>query len=335
MIDLVAMLPQERCMLPSEAADRVTGVRQFNRFYTRQIGLLRQGMVGTAFSLTEGRVLYEIGRRGTATAAELVAELSIDPGYLSRLLRGFITSGLVVSTRSATDRRQSILALTDRGRETFTTLDRRSQEEIGVLLERLSDDEQGRLLTAMATIESLLAPAAAPTAPDAVVLRPHRDDDLSWVLARHAAIYGREYGWGIQFTVLVASIIGEFQAGRDPAREGCWIAERDGVPVGSAMLVDAGGGVAKLRLLIVESHARGHGIGRRLVEQCTRFAREAGYRKITLWTQSVLTGARRIYEGAGFVRVEEKPHRSFGVDLVGETWELDLQAGEGGHGFQV
>jgi DNA-binding MarR family transcriptional regulator/GNAT superfamily N-acetyltransferase len=335
MIDLVAMLPQERCMLPSEAADRVTGVRQFNRFYTRQIGLLRQGMVGTAFSLTEGRVLYEIGRRGTATAAELVAELSIDPGYLSRLLRGFITSGLVVSTRSATDRRQSILALTDRGRETFTTLDRRSQEEIGVLLERLSDDEQGRLLTAMATIESLLAPAAAPTAPDAVVLRPHRDDDLSWVLARHAAIYGREYGWGIQFTVLVASIIGEFQAGRDPAREGCWIAERDGVPVGSAMLVDAGGGVAKLRLLIVESHARGHGIGRRLVEQCTRFAREAGYRKITLWTQSVLTGARRIYEGAGFVRVEEKPHRSFGVGLVGETWELDLQAGEGGHGFQV
>ncbi len=322
-------------MLPSEAADRVTGVRQFNRFYTRQIGLLRQGMVGTSFSLTEGRVLYEIGRRGTAAAAELVAELSIDPGYLSRLLRGFITSGLVVSTRSATDRRQSILALTDRGRETFTTLDRRSQEEIGVLLERLSDDEQGRLLTAMATIESLLAPAAAPTAADAVVLRPHRDDDLSWVLARHAAIYGREYGWGIQFTVLVASIIGELQAGRDPAREGCWIAERDGVPVGSVMLVDAGGGVAKLRLLIVESHARGHGIGRRLVEHCTRFAREAGYRKITLWTQSVLTGARRIYEGAGFVRVEEKPHCSFGVDLVGETWELDLQAGKGGHGLQV
>jgi DNA-binding MarR family transcriptional regulator/predicted N-acetyltransferase YhbS len=322
-------------MLPSETADRVTGVRQFNRFYTRQIGLLRQGMVGTSFSLTEGRVLYEIGRRGTATAAELVAELSIDPGYLSRLLRGFITSGLVVSTRSATDRRQSILALTDRGRETFTTLDRRSQEEIGVLLERLSDDEQGRLLTAMATIQSLLAPAAAPAAPDAVVLRRHRDDDLSWVLARHAAIYGREYGWGIQFTVLVAAIIGEFQPGRDPAREGCWIAERDGAPVGSVMLVDAGRSVAKLRLLIVEPQARGHGIGRRLVEHCIRFAREAGYRKITLWTQSVLTGARRIYEGAGFVCVEEKPHCSFGVDLVGETWELDLQVGKGGHGLQV
>ena len=322
-------------MLPSETADRVTVVRQFNRFYTRQIGLLRQGMLGTSFSLTEGRVLYEIGRRGTATAAELVAELSIDPGYLSRLLRGFITSGLVVSTRSPSDRRQSILALTDRGRETFTTLDRRSQEEIGVLLERLSDDEQGRLLTAMATIQSLLAPAAAPAAPDAVVLRRHRDDDLSWVLARHAAIYGREYGWGIQFTVLVAAIIGEFQPGRDPAREGCWIAERDGAPVGSVMLVDAGRSVAKLRLLIVEPQARGHGIGRRLVEHCTRFACEAGYRKITLWTQSVLTGARRIYESAGFVRVEEKPHCSFGVDLVGETWELDLQVGKGGHGLQV
>jgi DNA-binding MarR family transcriptional regulator/predicted GNAT family acetyltransferase len=283
-------------------------------------------MVGTSFSLTEGRVLYEIGRRGTTMAAELVADLSIDPGYLSRLLRGFTSSGLVVRTRSATDRRQGILALTDRGRETFTTLDQRSQEEIGVLLDRLSDDEQRRLLGAMATIQALLAPSAALPEPDAVILRPHRTEDLSWVLARHTAIYGREYGWGIQFTVLVAGIIAEFQPGRDPAREGCWIAELDGAPVGSVMLVDAGDGVAKLRLLIVEPHARGRGVGRRLVEHCIRFARDAGYRKITLWTQSVLTSARRIYEGAGFARVEEKPHSSFGVDLVGETWELELQA---------
>jgi DNA-binding MarR family transcriptional regulator/ribosomal protein S18 acetylase RimI-like enzyme len=311
-------------MLPSETADRVTGVRQFNRFYTRQIGLLRQGMLGTPFSLTEGRVLYEIGRRGKATAAELVAELCLDPGYLSRLVRGFVAAGLVVSTRSATDRRQSILTLTERGRETFATLDRRSSEEIAVLLDRLGDDEQRRLLAAMATIQALLAPAAAPAARDAVVLRPHRADDLSWVLARHAAIYGREYGWGIQFTVLVAGIIAEFKPDRDPAREGCWIADLDGEPVGSVMLVDGGGGVAKLRLLIVEPQARGRGIGRRLVEHCISFARTAGYRKITLWTQSVLTGARRIYENAGFVRVEEKPHCSFGVDLVGETWELEL-----------
>jgi DNA-binding MarR family transcriptional regulator/GNAT superfamily N-acetyltransferase len=310
-------------MLPSEADDRVVeGVRQFNRFYTRQIGLLRHGLVGTSFSLTEGRLLYEIGRRGTATAVELATDLSIDPGYLSRLLRGFTTSGLVISTRSAADRRQSILALTDHGRETFATLDRRSQDEIGVLLDRLGEDEQRCLLAAMVTIQRLLAPATVPAAADAVVLRPHRSDDLSWILARHAAIYGREYGWGIQFTVLVAGIIAEFRP--DPAREGCWIADLDGAPAGSVMLVDAGDGVAKLRLLIVESHARGRGIGHRLVEHCIRFARNAGYRKITLWTQSVLTSARRIYEGAGFVRVEEKPHCSFGVDLVGETWELEL-----------
>jgi DNA-binding MarR family transcriptional regulator/ribosomal protein S18 acetylase RimI-like enzyme len=311
-------------MLPSEVADRVTGVRKFNRFYTRQIGLLRQGVVGTSFSLTEGRVLYEMGRRGTTTASELVADLSIDPGYLSRVLRGFITSGLVVSTRSATDRRQSILALTDRGRETFETLDQRAQDEIGALLDRLSADEQHRLLAAMATIQTLLASGAAPAAPN-VIVRRHDADDLSWVLARHAAIYGGEYGWGNQFTILVAGIIAEFQRGHDSAREGCWVAEVDGVPVGSVMLVDGGDGIAKLRLLIVESQARGRGIGRRLVEHCIRFARDARYRKITLWTQSVLTDARRIYKGTGFKRVEEKPHCSFGVDLVGETWELEVR----------
>ena len=311
--------------MQTEAASRVAGVRQFNRFYTRQIGLLRHGLLGTAFSLTEGRVLYELAQRGTATAAELAADLSIDPGYLSRLLRDFTTSGLVASTRSSADRRQSILALTDRGREAFASLDRRSQKEIGALLERLDHDAQRRLLAAMATIQTLLASAATPAVSDAVTLRPHRSDDLNWVLAHHAAIYGREYGWGSEFTVLVAGIIADFQRGHDLAREGCWIAERDGAPAGSVMVVDGGNGIAKLRLLIVEPHARGRGIGRRLVEHCIKFARDAGYRKIVLWTQSVLTDARRIYEGAGFVQVEEKPHRSFGVDLVGETWELVLQ----------
>jgi DNA-binding MarR family transcriptional regulator/predicted GNAT family acetyltransferase len=306
----------------TEAAVRVTAVRQFNRFYTRQIGLLRHGLLGTAFSLTEGRVLYELAQRGTTTAAELAADLSIDPGYLSRLLRGFTTSGLVVSTRSATDGRQSILALTDRGREAFASLDRRSQEEIGALLGRLDYDGQRRLVAAMATIQTLLAPAAVPAA--SVTLRSHRSDDLGWVLARHGAIYGTEYGWGSAFTALVAGIIADFQRGHDPAREGCWIAELDDAPAGSVMLVDTGNGVAKLRLLIVEPHVRGRGIGRRLVEHCIKFARDAGYHKIALWTQSVLTDARRIYESAGFVRVEEKPHRSFGVDLVGEIWEMEL-----------
>jgi DNA-binding MarR family transcriptional regulator/ribosomal protein S18 acetylase RimI-like enzyme len=310
--------------MQTEAASQVAGVRQFNRFYTRQIGLLRHGLLGTAFSLTEGRVLYELAQRGTATAAELAADLSIDPGYLSRLLRDFTTSGLVASTRSSADRRQSILALTDRGREAFASLDRRSQKEIGALLERLDHDAQRRLLAAMATIQTLLASAATPAVSDAVTLRPHRSDDLNWVLAHHAAIYGREYGWGSEFTVLVAGIIADFQRGHDLAREGCWIAERDGAPAGSVMVVDGGNGIAKLRLLIVEPHARGRGIGRRLVEHCIKFAGDAGYRKIVLWTQSVLTDARRIYQGAGFVRVEAKPHRSFGVDLVGEAWELEL-----------
>jgi len=308
----------------SSDAARVAGVRQFNRFYTRQIGLLRDGLLGTPFSLTEGRVLYELGQRGTATAGGLAADLAIDPGYLSRLLRGFMASGLVARERSAADRRQSVLSLTEQGRDTFASLDRRSQEEIGTLLGRLDEDEQRRLLAAMATIETLLAPAGVPATPRTVVLRPHRADDLGWVLARHATLYAREYGWGAPFRLLVAGIVADFMRGHDPAREACWIAERDGEPAGSVMLVDAGDGVAKLRLLLVEPRARGLGIGRRLVEECIRFARGAGYRKITLWTQSVLTGARTIYERAGFVRVEEKPHRSFGVDLVGETSEMEV-----------
>jgi DNA-binding MarR family transcriptional regulator/GNAT superfamily N-acetyltransferase len=310
--------------MPVDAAAQIACVRQFNRFYTRQIGLLRDGLLGTAFSLTEARLLYEIARRGATTAAELAADLAIDPGYLSRLIRSFMDSGLLARERSPADRRQGILALTDHGRDTFADLDRRSQSEIGVLLERFDDDERRRLLAAMATIETLLAPAGASAAPRTVVLRPHRPEDLGWILARHATLYAKEYGWGSQFKLLVAGIIADFLRGHDPGREGCWIAERDGEPAGSVMLVDADGNVAKLRLLLVEPRARGLGIGRRLVDECVRFARGAGYRKITLWTQSVLTAARSIYERAGFVRVEAKPHRSFGVDLVGETWELEL-----------
>jgi DNA-binding MarR family transcriptional regulator/GNAT superfamily N-acetyltransferase len=310
--------------MSSEAATaRIAGVRQFNRFYTRQIGLLRHGIVGTSLSLTEGRVIYEIARRGVATAAELAADLDLDPGYLSRLLRGFMASGLVTSTRSSADRRQSELTLTEQGLETFTCLDHRSQEEIGGMLGHLDEDEQHRLLTAMATIQTLLAPAGAPRQ-RSIVLRAHRSDDLGWVLARHAALYAKEHGWGSQFKLLVADIIADFLRGHDPEREACWIAEHDGAPAGTVMLVDAGDGIAKLRLLLVEPRARGLGIGRALVEECVRFARAAGYRKITLWTQSILTDARTIYARAGFVRTEEKPHRSFGVDLVGETWELEL-----------
>ncbi len=311
--------------LAAPAAGHVAGVRRFNRFYTRQIGLLRDGLLGTPFSLTEARVLYELAQRPAATAAELATALAIDPGYLSRLLRGFMTSGLVARERSAADRRQSIVTLTNRGRDAFAALDQRSQQEIGVLLARLDADEQRRLLGAMATIETLLGLSDGVAAtPCTVLLRSHRADDLGWVLARHATLYAKEHGWGAQFKLLVAGIIADFLRGHDPTREGCWIAERDGGPAGSVMLVDAGDGVAKLRLLLVEPRARGLGIGRRLVDECIRFARDAGYRKITLWTQSILVEARTIYERAGFVRIEEKPHRSFGVELVGETWELEL-----------
>jgi DNA-binding MarR family transcriptional regulator/GNAT superfamily N-acetyltransferase len=296
-------------------------VRQFNRFYTRQIGLLRQGLLGTPYSLSEARVLYEIAK-GETKAAALAERLGLDPAFLSRTLHRLTARGLVAQTPSDTDRRQSILALTDRGRSEFAGLDRRSQQDTAAQLAGLAATDQRRLVAAMSAIQALLgAPAAAPRA---VVLRAFRSGDMGFVLASHGARYGEEYGWGRAFEQLVAEIVAAFLRSFDPEREACWIAEIDGEPVGSVMLVDAGDGVAKLRLLLVEPRARGLGLGRRLVEECIRFARHAGYRKITLWTQSVLVHARAIYERAGFTRVAEEPHRHFGVDLVGETWELEL-----------
>jgi DNA-binding MarR family transcriptional regulator/GNAT superfamily N-acetyltransferase len=299
----------------------IAGVRQFNRFYTRQIGLLRQGLLGTPYSLSEARVLYEIAK-GETKAAALAERLGLDPAFLSRTLRRLTARGVVAQCPSDTDRRQSILALTDRGRTEFAGLDCRSQQETAAQLAGLRAEDQRRLVGAMSAIQALLgAPAAAP---HAVVLRTFRSGDMGFVLASHAALYGKEYGWGRAFEQLVAEIVAAFLRSFDPEREACWIAEVDREPVGSVMLVDAGDGVAKLRLLLVEPRARGLGVGRRLVEECIRFARQAGYRKITLWTQSVLVQARGIYERAGFARVAEQPHRNFGVDLVGETWELEL-----------
>ncbi len=306
-------------------AERVAGVRRFNRFYTRHIGLLRDGLFGTAFSLTEARVLYEIAARETAVASELADDLNVDPGHLSRMLSRFRAEGLIARKRCATDGRRAIVTLTAEGRGTFDTLDQRSQQEVGALMDRLDEGNQTSLLAAMATIEALLeTPAREPAALHSVVIRPHHAGDLGWVLARHAALYAEEYGWGPAFETLVAGIVGDFLKNFDPDREACWIAERRGEPAGSAMLVDAGDSIAKLRLLLVEPRSRGFGVGRRLVEQCVRFARGIGYRKITLWTQSILTDARTIYERAGFRRVAEQRHRSFGVDLIGETWELEL-----------
>jgi DNA-binding MarR family transcriptional regulator/N-acetylglutamate synthase-like GNAT family acetyltransferase len=302
-------------------SDRIAGMRQFNRFYTRQIGLLRQGLLETPYSLSEARVLYEIAQ-GQTTAAALAQGLGLDPAFLSRLLRRLVSRGLVTRTPSATDRREAILALTEDGRAEFAMLDRRSQQHTTAQLAPLAETQQCRLVAAMRAIEELLGDPVVPWG--GVVIRPFRGGDLGWVLARHGSFYGEAYGFDRAFERLVAQVVAEFLARFDAEREACWIAEIDGEPVGSIMLVDAGDRVAKLRLLLVEPRARGHGIGRRLVEECVRFARQAGYRRITLWTQSTLTEARAIYQRCGFAKIAEKPHRDFGVDLVGETWEIEL-----------
>jgi DNA-binding MarR family transcriptional regulator/GNAT superfamily N-acetyltransferase len=308
-------------MAQSGFARRVEAVRRFTRFYTRQIGVLHEGLLNSPFSLAEARVLYELAHRDMPTAAELGTELGLDAGYLSRILRGFVKDGLLAKTPSEQDGRQRFLALTAKGRKAFAPLDRRSRDEVGAMLADLAPAEQARLIEAMRTVETLLG---RETAPPAYVLRPHRPGDIGWVIHRHAALYAQEYGWDESFEALVAEIGAKFIRDFDIRRERCWIAERDGDIVGSVFLVKQSDTVAKLRLLIVEPAARGLGIGHRLVDECIRFARQAGYRQLTLWTNDILVAARRIYEAAGFRLVLEEKHRSFGHDLVGQNWELDL-----------
>lgn len=307
--------------------ERVAAVRRFNRFYTRRIGVLNEGLLRSKYSLTEVRVLYELAHEGHgATATTLNRELGLDPGYLSRLLRGFARRGLIRKESSTADRRRTHLSLTKRGRETFAALNRLADEEIDAMLGALPDTAQRRLMAALSDTERLLdAPADVPAAP--YIVRPPRTGDLGWVVHRHGALYAHEYGWDERFEALVAGIVSDFVRDYDATRERCWIAERGGEIVGSVFLVRGSETIAKLRLLYVEPAARGLGIGRRLVDECVRFAREAGYRTITLWTQSILTSARRIYEGAGFRLVRSEPHASFGFPLVAETWELDLGGG--------
>ncbi len=309
-------------MTASGLDGRVEAVRRFNRFYTRRIGVLEEGLSRSPFSLAEARVLYELAHRHPATAAWLAEELGLDAGYLSRILRRFQEGGLLDRTPSDTDGRQSLLRLTDAGREAFAALDAGSRGEVGALLGRLPEDAQLRLVEAMDAVRGLLG--GAPERGATCVLRGPRAGDLGWVVMAHGALYAREYGWDERFEALVAEIVAGFGRGHDPARERCWIAETDGRAVGSVFLVRQSDEVAKLRLLLVDPAARGLGIGRRLVAECVGFAREAGYRVVTLWTNDVLTAARRIYEEAGFRLVREEPHHSFGHDLVGQTWELEL-----------
>jgi len=301
---------------------RVGAVRRFNRFWTRQIGVLREGYLESSFSLTEVRVLYELAHREETTASELGEELGLDAGYLSRVLRGFEKHGLIHKRPSEADGRRRLLRLTERGREAFAPLEARSRNDIGAMLGSLSVAEQERLVGAMRTIEELLSARPDPAVP--YLLRPHWPGDMGWVVHRHGVLYAREYGWDERFEALVAEIVAQFIQQYDPRRERCWIAERDDEIVGCVLLVRESEEIAKLRLLLVEPKARGLGIGSRLVEECIRFARQAGYRKITLWTNDVLSSARRIYEGLGFRLVREEPHHSFGHDLVGQTWELML-----------
>jgi len=306
--------------MPSPA--QINAVRRFSRFYTNRIGLLHEGLLGSPLSLAEGRIVYELGSCGGTTAAGLSAEFGLDPGYLSRLLRGFEERGLIEKTVSATDGRQRILSLTASGRVLFDAIDSRSAAEVGALLARLTPAERGRLCAALRTAETLLggpAPAAAP-----VVLRPPRPGDIGWVVHRHGALYAAEYGWDETFEALVAEIAAGFVRTADPRRERCWIAERDDAILGSVFLVRHSDEVAKLRLLYMEPAARGGGLGRLLVRECLRFAASVGYRRITLWTNDVLVAARAIYRSEGFRLIGSEPHHSFGKDLVSETWEREL-----------
>jgi DNA-binding MarR family transcriptional regulator/GNAT superfamily N-acetyltransferase len=305
-----------------ELERRVADVRRFNRFYTQKIGLLQKAYLRSAFSLTEVRVLYELAHRAQPTASELGRTLGLDAGYLSRILRRFEKKGFLSRKASRKDGRQQLLSLTRKGEEAFAPLNERSRAEIAALLATLAEPEQKRLTEAMGEIESLLGERSETTAP--YMLRPHQPGDIGWVIHRHGVLYAQEYGWDETFEALVAGVAAAFVRNFDPKKERCWIAEKDGEIVGSAFLVKKSQTVAKIRLVYVEPKARGFGIGARLTAECERFARQAGYRKITLWTNSILHAARHIYGKAGFRLVASEPHRSFGHDLVGETWEKTL-----------
>ena len=300
---------------------RVGEVRRFNRFFTRRIGVLREGLLNSPYSLAEARVLFELAHREGVTASQLSRELGLDPGYLSRILARFEQGGLLESVVSEADGRRRLLRLTTAGEGAFCELDRRSREEVSGILEGIPEEDQRRLLDATRTIEQILGSDGS--APEPFLLRQHAPGDMGWVVQRHGALYAREYGWDQRFEALVARIVAEFIEGYDPSWERCWIAETGGRKVGCVFVVRENEEVAKLRLLLVEPEARGAGLGSRLVSECVRFARSRGYRRLVLWTNSVLRSARRIYEEHGFELVEEEKHHSFGADLVGQNWELN------------
>ena len=299
----------------------IDAVRHFNRFYTRRIGVLRPGMVGSPYTLPEARVLYALGRDGESTATAIGKELSLDLGYLSRLLQGLKRRGLLQAKRAAHDARQQHLTLSEKGRKAFTLIDSRSRDEMAQMLGPLKTEERGKLVSAMQTVESLLN---SDRAPGEIVLREHRPGDMGWVTERHAVLYYEQDGWGAGFEALVAGIVKDFLENFDAKRERCWIAERNGERVGCVFVVNDKG-AARLRLLLIEPSARGTGLGRRLVEECIAFSRAKGYRKLVLWTHSHLTAARAIYAKTGFKKLKKtEVHDSFGPKAVSGFWELKL-----------
>jgi DNA-binding MarR family transcriptional regulator/GNAT superfamily N-acetyltransferase len=309
-------------MSQQDSEAQVSAVRAFNRFYTRKLGVLDQQLLKTPFSLSEARVLYELAQRGNVAAKEVGIELGLDPGYLSRIIQKFDEDGLITRKALPSDRRQFQLGLTAKGRQAFARLERSSHDDVASMLAALPPGGAARLTEAMGAIERLLG--APHTPPRPAILRDPRPGDMGWVVQSHGALYAREYGFDSSFEALVADITAKFLASFDASRERCWIADIDGVQVGSVFLVRQTDDVDKLRLLVVDPAGRGQGLGRRLVGECISFARACGYRKITLWTQSILLAARKIYQDAGFVRVASEPHRGFGQSLIGETWELEL-----------
>lgn len=304
---------------PSTAA-----FRSFNRAYTRFLGTLNDHYLNTEYSLAEGRVLYELATRPRAQAKEIAEALGLDPGYLSRILRKFERAGLVARAVARNDRRAADLRLTARGRTALRTLNLRADKQARSVLGNLSTDQRAKLASALSTIEATIL--GRPSAPASIVLRSPRPGDMGVVVQLEGAGYVEQLGWDHTFEALAARIVADFVTNFDAQRERCWIAEMDGVHVGHIFLVrhPEQSDTAKLRLLYVDPAARGIGLGARLVDECVRFARSAGYKKITLWTQSILTAAHRIYQASGFRLVREEPHHSFGKDLIGQTWELDL-----------
>ncbi len=309
--------------MPELGVERQVGiVRAFNRFYTRRIGVV-DGMASSPFSLAEARVLYELAHRERPTATDIRKELGIDAGYMSRILRDFERRKLVKREQSKADERQRFLSLTHKGCKAFAQLDARSNRDVASMIEAVPPAKRQELVEAIETIHKLLSGEAESRAP--YLLRMHQPGDMGWIVSRQAILYCEEYGWDGTYEALAAEVVAQFIKAYDPKRERAWIAEMDGERVGAVFVAKGSDEIAKLRLLHVEPAARGLGIGKRLVAECVGFARQAGYQKMTLWTQSILHAARHIYKQAGFEIVHEEPHHSFGKDLIAETWELDLR----------